>query len=139
MPPKTIATSLANKLKMEDIANIFNNRNEDGSYEWNLHRGKISPYDWITSKSKKMINHINFFFWSNNDKNGIVESHFWFYKVFWNYLNPEYCQVVHAGTIPLRNSISNIWKYMDNSKNVGAVWGEIEIYNPTDKDLGYPK
>ena len=61
----------------------------------------------------------------------------WFFKGFCSYTNPEYCQMIDAGTIPLRNSISTIVKFMDEYPRTGGACGEIEVFEPTDRELGY--
>ena len=45
--------------------------------------------------------------------------------------------MIDAGTIPLKESISKIITYMDKYKRVGGACGEIEVFEPTDKELGY--
>lgn len=47
--------------------------------------------------------------------------------------------MIDIGTIPLKNSISDIIKYMDFYTQVGGCAGEIEVFEPTEKELGYPK
>lgn len=117
---------------------MFENKDEDGLYECQLHDGKISPINWITSNQTKSIPDINFFFWAKHENRGKIESHLWYYKAFCCFINPQYCQIIDIGTIPLKNSISRIWIYMEKFKQVGGAWGEIEVFNPTDKELGYP-
>lgn len=46
--------------------------------------------------------------------------------------------MIDIGTIPLKKSISNIIRYMDKFPRVGGACGEIEVFEPTDKELGYP-
>ena len=46
--------------------------------------------------------------------------------------------MIDIGTIPLKESISEIVVYMDKYKQVGGCAGEIEVFEPTDKELGYP-
>lgn len=46
--------------------------------------------------------------------------------------------MIDIGTIPLKNSISTICRYMDRYHQVGGACGEIEVFNPTEKELGYP-
>lgn len=45
--------------------------------------------------------------------------------------------MIDAGTIPLKGSISRIIKYMDKYTKVGGACGEIEVFEPTDRELGY--
>lgn len=61
------------------------------------------------------------------------------YLGFCCYLQPTYVQMIDIGTIPLHNSISKIFLYLEKFKFVGGAAGEIEVFAPTDKELGYPK
>jgi cellulose synthase/poly-beta-1,6-N-acetylglucosamine synthase-like glycosyltransferase len=45
--------------------------------------------------------------------------------------------LIDAGTVPLKNSISKIIKYLDKYKLVGGASGEIEVFEPTDRELGH--
>lgn len=45
--------------------------------------------------------------------------------------------MIDAGTIPLKGSISRIIKYMDEYEDIGGACGEIEVFQPTDKELGF--
>ena len=98
----------------------------------------MSPSDWITSKKDYLIPDINFFFCTKHENKGKIGSHLWFFKIFCYYIEPEYCQMIDIGTIPLKNSISSIWRYMDKYEKVGGACGEIEVFNPSDRELGYP-
>lgn len=42
--------------------------------------------------------------------------------------------MVDTGTIPLHNSISSVFMYMDTYKNVGGCCGEIEVMFPVKPD-----
>jgi len=100
-------------------------------YAVNLHSGKEgeSPYHWLIKNGKDhegnemffRINPIKFFFCIKHENSGKIESHLWFYKGFCATTNPEYCQMIDAGTIPLKRSISNICKYMDTYPKVGGA------------------
>jgi chitin synthase len=37
---------------------------------------------------------------------GKIESHLWFFKGMCQYLNPDFAQIIDAGTVPLRKSVS---------------------------------
>lgn len=117
-------------------------------YLVDLHSGpkKQSPYEWIInggrdSRTKEDINYevspIKFFFCAKHENSGKIESHLWFFKGFCNYTNPQYCQMIDAGTIPLRESISQIVRYMDEYPQTGGACGEIEVFQPSDRELGY--
>ena len=110
----------------------------------NLHSGssKQPPYDWIISNGRnkapfEIRNKVNFFFCAKHENSGKIESHLWFFKGFCAYTNPTYCQMIDAGTIPMGDSISKIVKFMDVYKRVGGACGEIEVFEPNDKELGY--
>ena len=112
----------------------------------NLHsKPKVaSPFDWIVhpGSGKKKIKFsddtkIKFFFCAKHENSGKIESHLWFFKGFCAYTNPAYCQMIDAGTIPLHKSISKIVKYMNGDSRVGGCCGEIEVFEPSDKELNY--
>ena len=44
--------------------------------------------------------------------------------------------MIDIGTIPLKNSISKIIKQMIADESIGGAWGEIEVFDPTLKELG---
>ena len=100
----------------------------------NFEINKFSVYDFMlgsdnTGKVKKKIfKHIPMplHFWIKHKNQGKIESHKWFFKGFWTYMNPRYAQIIDAGSIPLWNSISYITMHMEKFKNVGGAWGEIE-------------
>jgi len=46
--------------------------------------------------------------------------------------------MLDVGTIPLHNSISRIVKAMENEERIGGACGEIEVFEPTKEELGYP-
>ena len=55
-----------------------------------------------------------------------IESHKWFFKGFWETMNPDYTQIIDWGSIPLWNSISYMIMHMEKYTNIGGCWGEIE-------------
>mmetsp|Transcript_1704 Transcript_1704/g.2131 ORF Transcript_1704/g.2131 Transcript_1704/m.2131 type:complete len:99 (-) Transcript_1704:1460-1756(-) len=67
---------------------------------------------------------------------GKIDSHQWYFKGFCTYLNPTYCQMIDIGTIPLKKSISKITQILENDPQLGGACGEIEVFEPTDKELG---
>ena len=134
-----VAHIFCQKIDYKKIIDMFDHKDDDKRYEWDLHNGRLSPSDWITSSQKYDIPDINFFFCAKHENRGKIESHLWFFKGFCYYIEPEYCQMIDIGTIALKNSISGIWRYMDRYDQVGGAWGEIEVFNPSDKELGYPK
>jgi cellulose synthase/poly-beta-1,6-N-acetylglucosamine synthase-like glycosyltransferase len=64
---------------------------------------------------------------------GKIESHKWFFKGFWEYMNPKYAQILDCGSIPLWNSISHIIMHMEDDPQVGGACGEIEWLIPEKK------
>lgn len=119
---------------------MFETRDEDQNYECNLHwYGKGSPIEKMLYKQHFTLPDINFFFCAKHENVGKIESHLWFFKGFCAYIDPEYCQMIDIGTIPLRNSISKIFKRMEANPKIGGACGEIQVFEPTDKELGYPK
>lgn len=50
------------KLNAETMIRMFDNLDDDGTYECNLHNGKSSPSNWMTSNGKYEIPDISFFF-----------------------------------------------------------------------------
>jgi len=115
-------------------------------YITNLHVGRnASPYEWIVDNGKSRegnmkqfnIRNIKFFFCVKHDNSGKIESHMWFFKGFCAYTNPKYCQMIDAGTIPMRDSISQVVKYMEVYDRIGGASGEIVVFEPSDKELGY--
>ena len=67
---------------------------------------------------------------------GKIESHLWFFKGFCQYLDPEFVQIIDAGTIPLHNSVSHIVLHMEKFENIAGACGEIEVLIPDKKDNG---
>jgi cellulose synthase/poly-beta-1,6-N-acetylglucosamine synthase-like glycosyltransferase len=57
---------------------------------------------------------------------GKIESYKWFFKGFCDYMQPEFCQMVDVGSIPLQGSISSVIMHMEAFPNVGGACGEIE-------------
>ena len=105
-------------------------------YSGVLHDGEKSVGDWLTDGGKIEIPEINFFFWAKHENRGKIESHLWFFKGFWSYCNPVYCQMIDIGTIPLKRSISEIVRYMEDYPNTGGCWGEIAVFHPSEEESG---
>jgi chitin synthase len=115
---------------------------ESGEPIVNLHMKNDSPSEWVTRNTKKNMEnslpHVNFFFCAKHKNVGKIESHMWFFKGFCTYLNPTYCQMLDVGTIPKYKAISGIIKAMEKEEEVGGACGEIEVFEPSKKELGYP-
>ena len=105
-------------------------KEEQNDFEIN----KFSVYDFLLGSNKvgkvktRIFNHlpIPLHFWIKHKNQGKIESHKWFFKGFWTYMNPKYAQIIDWGSIPLWNSISYIIMHMEKFSNVGGAWGEIE-------------
>ena len=46
--------------------------------------------------------------------------------------------MIDIGTIPLKNSISKIIMQMDDDIDIGGACGEIEVFYPSETELGIP-
>ena len=104
----------------------------------NFH-GKIKdPIEWITQKGKYEFPEIDFFFMLKQENAGKIESHYWFFRGMCQAIKPDLCLLLDVGTIPMGNSIARLVKYMDCYKDTGGCCGEIEVYEPTLKELGGP-
>jgi cellulose synthase/poly-beta-1,6-N-acetylglucosamine synthase-like glycosyltransferase len=90
-------------LTHEKIEKMLDIKDEgDNEFIWNLHCTKKSPSEWVTNRGIYEIPDINFFFWGKHLNRGKIESHLWFFKGFCSYINPELCQMIDIGTIPLK-------------------------------------
>ncbi len=69
----------------------------------------------------------NFFFAIKHLNGGKLDSHFWFFKGFAEYLKPHYCFLVDIGTKPEENSLSKLVTYLDQHPHCGGVCGEIQV------------
>jgi chitin synthase len=69
----------------------------------------------------------NMFFAIKHLNGGKLDSHFWFFKGFAQYLEPNYCFLVDIGTQPLENSLSVLFDYLETHPFCGGVCGEIEV------------
>ena len=128
-------------LTERDIVNILDTEetvNNIDEYVSNLHMGTKQPSEWVKSGNHQ-IPDIPFFFCGKHHNRGKIESHLWFFKGFCSYLNPEFCQMIDIGTIPKKNSISKIVKYMQKHEKIGGACGEIEVFEPTNKELDLKK
>ena len=65
-----------------------------------------------------------------HENRGKIESHYWFYQGICEYLDPEFVQILDAGTIPDKYSTSRLIAEMEVNKNVGGICGEIVAYVP---------
>ena len=77
---------------------------------------------------------VDVFFCIKHTNAGKIESHLWFFKGLCGFLEPEMCQLVDVGTVPLPRSISTLFLYMDRNSEVGGCCGEIEVMYPERPD-----
>lgn len=56
---------------------------------------------------------------------GTPESHLWLFKGFVRLLQPEFVQLVEAGTVPQAHSISRMVLYMRQDAAIGACGGSL--------------
>lgn len=100
----------------------------------NFEINKFSVYDFMLGSDKaghvrdQIFYHLPMpiHFLIKHKNQGKIESHKWFFKGFWAYMNPKYAQIIDWGSIALWNSISYIIMHMEKFKNVGGACGEIE-------------
>lgn len=111
----------------------------------NYHDGKLAPSEYVLKGIEKLTidgqeidnePEINLFFVFKHENAGKIDSHQWYFLGFCNYLNPQFNQMIDIGTIPLKYSISKIVKQMVADTTIGGAWGEIEVFDPTLKELG---
>ena len=138
------------KISWSDLSELLDEKDPDDKnpnrFLCNYHDGSIAPSEYVLKGIKKIkkedgeiidnIPEINFFVVLKHENAGKIDSHQWFFKGFCNYLNPQFCQMIDIGTIPLKNSISKIIKQMIADESIGGAWGEIEVFDPTLKELG---
>jgi chitin synthase len=58
---------------------------------------------------------------------GKLDSHWWFFKIFCEKLNPEYCFQLDVGTAPGPESLYLFWKYLGKNKNIGAAASRVQV------------
>jgi chitin synthase len=58
---------------------------------------------------------------------GKLDSHWWFFKIFCEKLNPEYCFQLDVGTAPGPESLYLFWKYLGKNKNIGAAASRVHV------------
>lgn len=64
------------------------------------------------------------------ENKGKLNSHWWFFKVICEKLNPHYCFQLDCGTVPGTESLYHFWKYLENNKNVGAAASRVQVPTP---------
>jgi cellulose synthase/poly-beta-1,6-N-acetylglucosamine synthase-like glycosyltransferase len=70
---------------------------------------------------------INFYFAIKHLNGGKLDSQYWFFKGFCEYLNPRYTFLVDCGTKPMGDSILRLFSYMERNPNCGGSCGEIQV------------
>lgn len=87
----------------------------------------LSSYNMPQSKMRRVYHlDIPVHFCIKHKNQGKIESYKWFFKGFCDYMQPEFCQMVDVGSIPLQGSISSVIMHMEAFPNVGGACGEIE-------------
>ena len=87
----------------------------------------LSSYNMPQSKMRRVYHlDIPVYFCIKHKNQGKIESYKWFFKGFCDYMQPEFCQMVDVGSIPLQGSISSVIMHMEAFPNVGGACGEIE-------------
>jgi len=61
------------------------------------------------------------------ENKGKLDSHWWFFKIFCEKLNPEYCFQLDVGTAPGSESLFLFWKYLAKNKNIGAAASRVQV------------
>ena len=111
-------------------------------FEFTIDGYQIS--DFMTGSSEtgkvktKVFEHlpIDVHFLIKHKNRGKIESHLWFFKGFCTKLNPKFCFIVDAGTVPLWNSISKMIFQMELYPEIGGAAGEIEVMIPDRNEDG---
>jgi len=111
-------------------------------YDYEIDGYHIS--DFMTGSSDigrvktKVFEHIpmDIHFGIKHKNRGKIESHLWFFEGFCNYLNPQYCFILDAGTAPLWKSLSRIVFHFEINPQLGGAAGEIEVMCPKNNEDG---
>lgn len=64
------------------------------------------------------------------ENKGKLDSHWWFFKVICEKLNPYYCFQLDCGTVPGYESLYHFWKYLEKNRNVGAAASRVQVPTP---------
>ena len=134
-----IAHCFSRHMMFHDWFNVLNEEQQNSFKinDYSVHDfmlGSTKPGKVRIKKYKHMPLPIHFVIKHKNQ--GKIESHKWFFKGFWEYMEPTYAQIIDWGSIPLWKSISHIIWHMETIPDVGGAWGEIEVMLPDKKDDG---
>ena len=128
-------------VKFPDMLNVLN---EDEKYLLKVDDHLVNDFIVGNSSANKSKNkhfyhlQLPLHFAIKHRNQGKIESYKWFFKGFWDYMNPQYTQMIDVGSIPCWYSISTLIMHMETFKQVGGVWGEIECLIPPVKEDGTP-
>lgn len=100
-----------------------------------MKKKKQKPSAWITEGDLECPE-IPFFFFLKQNNKGKIDSHFWLFHGICPYLNPDLIQLFDIGTIAKQFSLTKLFLYMESHPFCGGCAGEIETFNPTEKELG---
>jgi cellulose synthase/poly-beta-1,6-N-acetylglucosamine synthase-like glycosyltransferase len=64
------------------------------------------------------------------ENKGKLKSHWWFFKIVCEKLDPYYCFQLDCGTVPVPESLYHFWKYLENNKNIGAAASRVQVPTP---------
>jgi len=64
---------------------------------------------------------------SKKNNQGKLNSHWWFFEIICENLDPKYCFQLDAGTAPDVNSINIFWNFMQQNTNVGAAASRVMV------------
>jgi cellulose synthase/poly-beta-1,6-N-acetylglucosamine synthase-like glycosyltransferase len=62
---------------------------------------------------------------------GKLDSHRWFFHAFAQVVQPKYCLLLHAGSVPKPRAICKLYFTLENKADLGGCCGEIVSYKPS--------
>eukprot|EP00475_Leptophrys_vorax_P039502 TRINITY_DN7146_c0_g1_i1.p1 TRINITY_DN7146_c0_g1~~TRINITY_DN7146_c0_g1_i1.p1 ORF type:complete len:998 (+),score=292.15 TRINITY_DN7146_c0_g1_i1:129-3122(+) len=60
---------------------------------------------------------------------GKIDSHWWFFEAFSQYLKPEFCFLIDVGTKPRRKAFFHIYRAFQRNDQIGGACGQITTRN----------
>lgn len=60
---------------------------------------------------------------------GKIDSHWWFFEAFSQYLKPEFCFLIDVGTKPRRKAFFHIYRAFQRNEQIGGACGQITTRN----------
>lgn len=61
---------------------------------------------------------------------GKLNSHWWFFKVFSTYLQPNYCIQMDVGCVPKASNVGDLWEFLEQNPDVGGAAGSLLVPEP---------